>query len=386
MAANAQSVTIFIVDDDVGLLRLMQKTLRREGFAVDVAASGKEAISWLSRNTADLMLLDLKLQDIEGKELMNQLAGIQCAIPFVIITGQGDERVAVEMMKRGALDYLVKDVDFLQFLPQVVRRAMDRLSKDKRLEQLQRQVLEVSELEQRRIGQDLHDGLGQQLTAIELMCEALKSNSKVVSNRRELEKELDRLSHYIRSAIAQTRSLARGLIPFKVESGGLEMALTELARSTTSPGRMECRFSCPSPVPLNDPEAATHLYRIAQEAVNNALKHGRASRIEITLSIKDEMLCLEICDNGKGFADSQKEGVGLGVMNHRASTIGAELLIKSTPGKGVTIACLLPLGRKNTSVAGRNHSLDSSRAPAGSESPNPAARLDSQNARKRQQN
>src|SRR3954470_23557350 len=120
----AKSARLFIVDDDAGLVRLMQKTLDREGFETASANSGKEAITWLTRNTADLMLLDLKLQDMEGKELVEHLKAAGRDIPFVIITGQGDERVAVEMMKRGALDYLVKDVQFIEFVPTVVRRAL----------------------------------------------------------------------------------------------------------------------------------------------------------------------------------------------------------------------------------------------------------------------
>src|SRR5882724_6992469 len=99
--------TVFVVDDDRGLLRLMEKALQREGISTSSAGSGKDATTWLAGNRTDLMLLDLKLQDIEGKELVNQLASIDRAVPFIVITGQGDERVAVEMMKRGAVDYLV---------------------------------------------------------------------------------------------------------------------------------------------------------------------------------------------------------------------------------------------------------------------------------------
>ena len=123
-----------------------------------------------------------------------------------MITGQGDERVAVDMMKRGALDYLVKDAEFLTFLPGVVHRALEQIAKDQRVIELQKQVLEISEREQRRIGQDLHDGLGQQLTGIELMCQSLKADAKTSLDTRELNQGLDRLAEHIRAAIAQTRA------------------------------------------------------------------------------------------------------------------------------------------------------------------------------------
>jgi signal transduction histidine kinase len=337
--------TILIVDDDRGLLRLIEKSLQREGFSTAVAASGNEAISWLERNGADLMLLDLKLPDTEARDFIARLSSDRRAVPFVVITGQGDERVAVDMMKRGALDYLVKDVNFLAFVPEVARRALERVEKDKRLAHLQKQVLEISEREQQRIGQDLHDGLGQQLTAIELMCQAIKMSATAPVDKIHLRRELDGLSQHIRDAIALTRSLARGLTPFKVESSGLEIALSELAQSATVAGRIRCHFRCDDGVHISKAETAIHLYRIAQEALNNAIKHGSPSEVKLELQLADGILKLQITDNGEGFTSLPKEGLGLDIMRHRASVIGAELDLKSRPGKGVTVVCTLRMNQ-----------------------------------------
>src|SRR5206468_9861929 len=113
-------------------------------------------------NSADLMVLDLKLQDMEGKEVVKQLAAMDRSLPFIIITGQGDERVAVEMMKRGALDYLVKDAPFIELMPEVVRRALQRLQTDKELatthaalEESRKEVLAITERERTRFGAEL---------------------------------------------------------------------------------------------------------------------------------------------------------------------------------------------------------------------------------------
>src|SRR5258706_4035847 len=162
MTTDPATSLVLIVDDDQGLLRLIEKALKREGFSTATAASGKDGIAWLAQHRADLMLLDLKLQDIEGKELINHLTDIHRSIPFVVITGHGDERVAVDMMKRGALDYLVKDASFLQFVPEVVRSALAQVDQEKRLaaaeqalrqseaerKELERALLEISEREQ----------------------------------------------------------------------------------------------------------------------------------------------------------------------------------------------------------------------------------------------
>jgi signal transduction histidine kinase len=343
-----ERATIFVVDDDTGLLRLVQKSLQREGFSTAGAASGSEAIEWLSKNRADLMLLDLKLQDMEGQQLVNHLATIQRSVPFIIITGQGDERVAVEMMKRGALDYLVKDVRFIEFIPTVVRHALEKLEIDKRLaaaqaalEESKTQLLMVSEREQRRFGAELHDGLGQQLTGIELRCQALLQS--LPAGRADLKEQLAQMGQYLREAISQTRSLARGLSPVKLGSGGLSEALAELAARMSTPGRIKCTFDGNSPVVVENDLAAGHLFRIAQEAVSNAVKHSGASLVTIRLTRSDDKVCLEIADNGKGLPTKiSNQGLGMEFMRHRSSVIHADLDIKSRTGKGVTVTCLLP--------------------------------------------
>src|SRR6266404_2562877 len=159
--------TILVVDDDRGLLRLIERALRREGFPTATADSGKTALDWLADHEANLMLLVLKLEDIQGSELIERVKEADRCPPFIVITGQGDERVAVDMMKRGAVDYLVKDVDFLEFVPSVVKRAFEQLENARRLRQLEKEILEISDRERQRIGQDLHDGLCQQLAGIE---------------------------------------------------------------------------------------------------------------------------------------------------------------------------------------------------------------------------
>jgi signal transduction histidine kinase len=342
------SPKILIVDDDVGLLRLVEKTLKREGFTTATASSGREAIAWLSQNNADLMLLDLKLQDIEGRELINHLADVGRSVSFVIITGQGDERVAVEMMKRGALDYLVKDAQFIEFVPIVVHQALVQLEKDKRLvatqaalKESEAQLLAIIEREQTRFGAELHDGLGQQLTAIELRCQSMKED--LPSKRPDLIKQISEIGQFLREAITQTRSLARGLSPVNLGSGGLLEALGELALRMSRDGHIKCIFDCSSPVLVEGNLAQGHLFRIAQEAVNNAVKHSGATNVVVRLTENNGVVRLDVSDNGRGLPKQPppNQGIGLQIMKHRASVIGAELEIKSENGTGVTVCCIL---------------------------------------------
>jgi signal transduction histidine kinase len=341
--------TIFVVDDDRGLLRLIEKALKRAHFETATAESGHDAIRWLMENRPDLMLLDLKLQDIEGKELINHLSDTNHSVPFVIITGQGDERVAVEMMKRGALDYIVKDANFLEFLPQVVQRAMSDLERERQLaaairerEELEKALLQISEREQTRIGQDLHDGLGQHLAGIELMSQVLEQNLSAKKLKAEAARASD-IARHVREAISQTRLLARGLSPFVLESEGLLSGLKELAARTETLFGVACEYQSVGSVQVADPAVANHLYRIAQEAISNAIKHGKAKRIHIRLENTNGRLLLSVKDDGSGIPSvlQEKRGIGLRIMQYRAGMIGGTLTAERDPAGGTIVSCSL---------------------------------------------
>ena len=130
---DAVPYTILVVDDDEALSNLNQKRLKKAGFHTERALNGNEAIDWIAENRDTLMLLDYKLPDMTGKQLVESLDKRQMQTPFIIVTGHGDERVAVEMMKLGAKDYLVKDTAFLDLLPTVVSRVVEQITLEKKL-------------------------------------------------------------------------------------------------------------------------------------------------------------------------------------------------------------------------------------------------------------
>lgn len=338
---------LLVVDDDEGLRLLMADQLRGEGYGVETAANAREALDHLERHPPDLLVLDLKLPDAEGPELISRLQRDRAAVPFVIVTGRGDEKAAVEVMKRGALDYVMKDTDLLALLPAVVRRALDAVARDRALRdaqaehrRLEREILEISERERQTIGADLHDNLGQQLTALELMCTLAKDDASAYP---ELADRLNLMSRMLREAVGQTRSLARGLVPVGPEPDALQLGLAELAERTGAIGRLTCGFECPRSVTVGDPFVAGHLYRIAQEAVNNAVKHARARSVVIRLEETDGRLQVTVRDDGSGLPAKagRSPGIGLRVMRHRANVIGARLTVDSRRGEGVVVRCSL---------------------------------------------
>lgn len=456
--------TILVIDDDPGLAKLIARRLQRQGWEAHYTLTGNEALAWLSSKSADLALVDLKLPDITTKELISKMH-----LPFVVITGQGDERVAVEMMKSGALEYLVKDAEFLETMPAIVGRALEKIDRDGRLRQveealrrehafstavlttlgalvvvldkqgkiqrvnrafeettgyafaevsgkhfiqlfvpqeerasaenvfqqllsdtshnqydnqiltrtgarraiswsntiirrsdaeleyivatgidvterraLEREILQVSGREQRRIGQDLHDGVCQELTGIELMSQALEQ--QLAKKAPTLASQAARIASNIRQTISNTKNLARGLVPVALESNGIVAALEELAASLTAIYNANCQVVALEDLRVKDVAAGIHLYRMVQEAATNAIKHGRATLVTILLSPMADKWEIKIQDNGTGFPKEflNSKGMGLRIMKYRSKMIGGTIEFANLAAGGAAVSCIFP--------------------------------------------
>jgi len=222
----------------------------------------------------------------------------------------------------------------------LVSSAIRDISERKRLEKT---VLEISEREQRRIGQDLHDGLGQHLTGIAFM-------TKVQEQRlaeRGIPEAADaaKIVELVNDAIRKTRELSRGLLPVVSDAHGLMSALRLYAAEIEDLFGIACRFQCEDAVLIHDVPMATHLYHIAQEAVNNAIKHGRAKNIMIRLFAGEHQGTLSVRDDGVGIERplAPHAGVGLHIMNYRAGMIGGNLDIQREPPRGTLVTCRFPI-------------------------------------------
>lgn len=215
---------------------------------------------------------------------------------------------------------------------------------------LEKEILEISECEQRRIGQDLHDGLCQHLAGIELMSQVLEQ--KLARRSKAAAAKAADIAKNVRDAIRHTRLLARGLSPVTLESEGLMSALQELALNTEKIFHVSCRFDCKPPVLVRDYAVATHLFWLAQEAVSNAIKHGKAKRILIRLKEERGRMVLNIIDNGSGFPAQipKAKGMGLRIMQSRAGMIGGTLAIErnAAGGTSVTVAAPNSITRQKT--------------------------------------
>ncbi|MDP2828393.1 MAG: histidine kinase [Sulfuricellaceae bacterium] len=209
------------------------------------------------------------------------------------------------------------------------------------IRRLESQILESGEQERQHIGHELHDGLGQVLTGTAFMCKALAG--KLAAAERPEAAQASVIADMINQSIAETRQLARGLKPVENTENGLQSALDALAGTITKKLSIGCKFHVGSAIPGLSHHAANHLYRIAQEAVNNAIKHGQAQQITIELGKIGTRYFLSVQDNGRGFgageAKRKESGMGLQILRHRAKILGGKLEIVSTLGQGCRIRC-----------------------------------------------
>jgi signal transduction histidine kinase len=199
--------------------------------------------------------------------------------------------------------------------------------------------------EQRRIGQEMHDGLGQELTGLALSVRALANRAE--RERDAIADDLDQLALLATSCIQDARLIVQGLSPLTDADGNLEAALEALARRSSLSGT-PVRFRVRNEAPLDvDLKVRNHLYRIAQEAVQNALKHSDAHAIDIDLFVRHGSVRLEVFDDGRGLSAQDTRGTGLGMrtMRFRSSAIGGRLSMGRRAGGGNSIVCEAPQAR-----------------------------------------
>lgn len=208
--------------------------------------------------------------------------------------------------------------------------------------QLQSELLHSVERERQRIGRDLHDDLGQHLHGIYYLATLLQKDLEAESPVRA--RAAGRLAGLVAEALERTRSLARGLQPVNPVPEGLTLALRELAETTRATYRVDCRFEHGAPVMIHRHSVATSLYRIAQEAVNNAMKHGKPTRIRIQLKAVLRRVVLVVRDNGTGFPTraDPASGMGLHLMQGRADAIGGAVRVRRHPRGGTEVLCSAP--------------------------------------------
>ena len=211
-------------------------------------------------------------------------------------------------------------------------------------QKLQQEVLAIPAREQQRIGEELHDGLGQQLTGLSMLAQSLLNKATI--SEHELATQLASGLH---EALSQVRALSRGLIPVQIYADGFMISLKEIAENIEQQSNIPIKLHIDNEVFMFDDATATHLYRIVQESINNAVKHAEASQINVSLKIEQGHGVLEVIDNGIGIPDDlvDSSGLGLNIMKHRCGLFNGEITINPDEHHGTKVCCRFPIGSED---------------------------------------
>ncbi len=207
----------------------------------------------------------------------------------------------------------------------------------------QEAIVAVSEAERKVIGQELHDALGQEMTGITLLAGALQM--KLAQQDRDEQRDAAELTRLAQNVLGSVKQLAHGLYPTDLEKSGLSAALTELADTQNRHTEIECAYVGDRDAPPLPPTTELHLYRIAQEATSNAIRHSGASRLMIHYAVEGRLVTLAIEDDGRGIPSPPPRGSGMGltIMRYRAVEVGGDLELAARPGGGTIVRCSLVL-------------------------------------------
>lgn len=238
---------------------------------------------------------------------------------------------------RFPLEMAVSEIDHLDLYVTLLRD----LSERKALEQ---EVIEMSAIEQERIGREIHDGIGQQLTALGMLANNLAKRLGRTALSQEAE-TAGQLVTYLQQALYEVKALSKGLSPVEIGPEGLADSLAKLVERAGISAGIQCDFVLSGVIPDLDEMVAVHLYRIVQEAINNAIKHADASRIEVKVRLPAQHLAISVADNGIGIdpMKNRKGRLGLHIMRYRSGIIGATLKIQAIEAGGTLVSCSLPL-------------------------------------------
>jgi signal transduction histidine kinase len=377
-----QPLRVLIVEDSESDAALLVLELRRAGYGPESrrVQSAEEMRSALASEVWDLVVADYRMPRFDGLSALGLVKELGLDLPFIIVSGHITEETAVAAMRAGAHDYVMKDklarlgpaVD-RELREAVVRRERRRAEEDLRRaheelemrvqqrtaelkavnsklekaisdrKRLEYELLEITERERRRLGLDLHDDLGQKLSGLALMTKGLER--KLAARRARETSVAAQVHDLVQQTLTHARDLAHDLATLDLTDSDLPAALKGLARHAADLFKISCRFTAEGDIPALEPGVVNQLCKIAQEAVTNAIKHGKANEIGIRLANTSGNIVLTVCNNGLPFPDleGQSTGIGLRIMNYRANLIGAALEIKSAGAQGSRLTCSVPL-------------------------------------------
>ncbi len=398
---------ILIVEDEAVTAADLHDELIAQGYEVTgTTGTAEDAIRLAEKDPPDLVLMDIQLAG-SADGILAASAMLQAAIPVIFLTAHYDARTLARAKLARPVGYIAKPVELHQLSIAIEmgierhRSDTERLRLARQLAEhaanlettvaartaalraavaalefeiierlrLEREIMEVSEREQCRLGQDLHDGLGQELTGISFLGTALAR--KLEAQSHPSAKAAEDIATCLLGTIDSARRLAKGLYPVEISRNGLLLALEELASQTSTRLGICCERRQSGEEPTLPKSAEIHIYRIVQECIGNALKHGKARRITIESQAGEGVHTFTVTDDGLGFEKPEGgTGMGLHLMDYRARVIGAEIGVSKPAEGGCRVTCQMtagvarpPASGYSTSAAGPYRSAPPAHSP-----------------------
>lgn len=348
MIAFSKPLKVLIVEDspsDAFLITEFLEEVKDVNYNVQHCETLKEATEKLEEEDFDAVLIDYNLPDSNGANHLEHIFKKHNHIPFIVLTGLADEMVSINALNRGAKDYLIKGDFDAKLLNRSILYALER---NRLEEETVIRILAAQDTEKERIARDVHDTLGQNLTSASMQMQSLKS--LVPDDKEEIHSNIDAALKSINDAIAESRGISRSLMPQTVKKFGLESGIESIIMTLND--KSETQFELESNLEFTRFEQSKELalFRIAQESINNILKYAKATLVEIKLILVENLLLMQIDDNGIGFdldAVENQKGIGLDSIRTRAKSIGAKLEINSKENKGTSIRVVTDINEQN---------------------------------------
>jgi signal transduction histidine kinase len=342
--------TILIVDDSSSARETLVAMLETENYKIELANDGFQALQILNHLQPDLILLDVMMPGMDGFEACRRVRAMPdvAEVPILILTALDDRASLLMGLEAGADDFLSKPVDRYELQARartIVRLNRYRMLTEQRenLRQMTERLIAAQEEERQRISRELHDDLGQSLTTHMISLRNLQDDLTIPQET--LFERLQALQDQSFEIFVKIRRLAQDLRPPVLDALGLKVSMqtycTEFTRRTHLPVTFDVDDSLPALPDIYN----IALYRILQEALNNIVKHAKATHVWVDLSIEENLITLTVQDNGQGFeVDKQtSSGMGLSSMNERVTIAGGKFTISSTQKHGTILSAQFPL-------------------------------------------
>ncbi len=363
---------ILMVDDEPRNLLALEALLEPLGQNLLRAQSGEEALRMVLKHNLAVILLDVRMPGMDGFETarMIRLRERSRHTPIIFLTGVSKEmESAFRGYEVGAVDYLIKPlvpavlrskvsvfVDLHKKNAALTNEIKERTIAEAQLREsevqlraLAARLISVREEERARIAREIHDELGQVLTGLKMDVTWLAR--RLAGTEKQLVEKAEAMSSLIDSTMHLIRRIATGLRPEILDDMGLVAAFGWQAKEFQKRMGMRCRLKLPEDQVVLDKELSTAVFRIFQEILTNIARHAKASRVDVNLSISDDLLELKVVDDGIGISDSQIRGngsLGLLGMQERAQLFGGEVSIHGASGRGTTVSVSIPMSRPRT--------------------------------------